>query len=116
MVADWAEQFERRGIRVTVGVSTEEAVAVFRDYGRSGALVYNAVLASGLAWLMWSYVVERLPANVAGLSGLVIPIAGIGFAWMLMGEQPSPLEGFGIALIVAALAIVSLRPGPAKAS
>ncbi len=42
VVADWAEQFERRGIRVTVGVSTEEAVAVFRDYGRSGALVYNA--------------------------------------------------------------------------
>ena len=80
-----------------------------------GALVYNAVLASGLAWLMWSYVVERLPANVAGLSSLVVPIAGIGFAWLLLGEQPSLLEGIGIALIVGALAMVSLRRPPAKA-
>lgn len=74
-----------------------------------GALVYNALLASGLAWLMWSYVVARLPANVAGLSSLVIPIAGIAFAWLLLGERPTLVEGAGIALIGAALALVSLR-------
>ena len=33
-----------------------------------GALFYNGVLSSGLAWLLWSYVVDRLPANIAGLS------------------------------------------------
>lgn len=77
-----------------------------------GALAYNAVLSSGLAWLMWSYVVERLPANIAGLSSLIIPIAGIGFAWLLLGEQPSRIEGAGIALIGAALAIVTLRRAP----
>jgi len=77
-----------------------------------GALAYNAVLSSGLAWLMWSYVVERLPANIAGLSSLVIPIAGIGFAWLLLGEQPSLVEGAGIALIGTALAIVNLRRAP----
>lgn len=42
MVDDWAEQFERRGIRVTVGVQHEEAVAVFRAYGDGDAVVYNA--------------------------------------------------------------------------
>ncbi|RYD16199.1 MAG: DMT family transporter [Lysobacteraceae bacterium] len=75
-----------------------------------GALAYNALLASGLAWLLWSIVVERLPANIAGLSSLVIPVAGIGFAWWLLGERPSALEAIGIALIAAALALVSLRP------
>jgi drug/metabolite transporter (DMT)-like permease len=74
-----------------------------------GALVYNALLASGLAWLLWSYVVARLPANVAGLSSLAIPIAGIAFAWILLGERPSLVEGGGIMLIGAALALVSLR-------
>jgi drug/metabolite transporter (DMT)-like permease len=44
----------------------------------------------------------------------VIPIAGIGFAWALLGERPSLLEGLGIALIGVALAIVSLRRAPAK--
>jgi drug/metabolite transporter (DMT)-like permease len=77
-----------------------------------GALVYNAVLSSGLAWLMWSYVVETLPANVAGLSSLVIPLAGIGFAWLLLGEKPSATEGCGIVLIASALAIVNLRRAP----
>jgi drug/metabolite transporter (DMT)-like permease len=75
-----------------------------------GALAYNALLASGLAWLLWSIVVERLPANIAGLSSLVIPVAGIGFAWWLLGERPSALEAIGIALIAAALALVSWRP------
>ena len=77
-----------------------------------GALAYNAILSSGLAWLMWSYVVERLPANIAGLSSLVIPIAGIGFAWALLGERPSLIESAGIALIATALAIVNLRRAP----
>jgi drug/metabolite transporter (DMT)-like permease len=77
-----------------------------------GALAYNAVLSSGLAWLMWSYVVDRLPANIAGLSSLVIPIAGIGFAWVLLGERPTVPESTGIVLIGVALAIVNLRRSP----
>jgi len=42
VVADWAEQFEARGIRVTIGVRHDEAVAVYRAYGDSDSLVYNA--------------------------------------------------------------------------
>jgi drug/metabolite transporter (DMT)-like permease len=74
-----------------------------------GALAYNAVLASGLAWLMWSYVVARLPANVAGLSSLVIPMLGVLLAWALLGERPSAVEACGIAALGIALAIVSMR-------
>ena len=42
VVDDWAEQFERRGIRVVIGVGFDEAVAVYRAYGASDAVVYNA--------------------------------------------------------------------------
>lgn len=42
MVEDWADQFERRGIRVTSGVGFDDAVAVYRAYGASDAIVYNA--------------------------------------------------------------------------
>jgi len=73
------------------------------------ALVYNAVIASGLAWLLWSWVVERLPANVVGVSSLAVPIAGIALAWALLGEQPSAMEAIGIVLIVVALVVVNLR-------
>jgi tRNA(Arg) A34 adenosine deaminase TadA len=42
VVADWAAQFEARGIAVTTGIRRDEAIAVFRAYGDSDALVYNA--------------------------------------------------------------------------
>jgi drug/metabolite transporter (DMT)-like permease len=80
------------------------------------ALVYNGVLSSGIAWLLWSYVVEKLPANVAGLSSLAVPIVGIGFAWALLNEVPSASESVGIVAICVALAVVNVhRPAPAKA-
>ncbi|MGP3960294.1 hypothetical protein ACTWPT_30225 [Nonomuraea sp. 3N208] len=44
--ADWAEQFEARGIQVTRDVLRDEALAVFRDYRKAvdagGVTVYNA--------------------------------------------------------------------------
>jgi drug/metabolite transporter (DMT)-like permease len=101
---------------IVVALATHEKPIEWTNF-LIGALVYNAVLASGVAWLLWSWVVEQLPANVVSLSSLVVPIAGIAFAWAILGEQPTPSESFGIALIVCALLIVNLRrmPQPAKA-
>ena len=79
------------------------------------ALAYNGVLSSGIAWLLWSYVVEKLPANVAGLSSLAVPIVGIGFAWAILHEVPSAWESAGIVAICVALAIVNVhRAAPVK--
>lgn len=79
------------------------------------ALLYNGVLSSGIAWLLWSYVVEKLPANVAGLSSLAVPIVGIGFAWAILGEVPSASESIGIVAICVALGVVNMhRPAAAK--
>lgn len=80
-----------------------------------GAIAYNGLLSSGLAWLLWSLIVNRLPAHVAGVSSLAIPVMGVGFAWILLGEQPSVSEGIGVALIVAALVAVN-RPRRATAT
>lgn len=45
--ADWAEQFEARGIEVVGDVLRDEALAVFRSYRKAvdeadGVVVYNA--------------------------------------------------------------------------
>ena len=42
MVRDWAAQFEQRGIRVSIGVGYDDALAVYRAYGASDSVVYNA--------------------------------------------------------------------------
>ena len=74
-----------------------------------GALVYNGVLSSGLAWALWLFIVQRLPANVAGLASLITPLVGVLCAWLLLHEQPDPAETAGIAVIGIALFGV-LRP------
>ena len=41
VTADWIAELERRGITVTTGVRRDEALALFRDFGASDAVVYN---------------------------------------------------------------------------
>ncbi|MCP1728261.1 drug/metabolite transporter (DMT)-like permease [Natronospira proteinivora] len=74
-----------------------------------GALLFNILPANALAWLFWLYIVSRLPAGVTGLSALVIPVIGSTAAWLQLGERPSGLEGTGMALILLALTVLSLR-------
>ncbi|HHW62992.1 MAG TPA: EamA family transporter, partial [Rhodocyclaceae bacterium] len=73
-----------------------------------GALVFNAVFATGLAWLLWLYVLQKLPTGIAGLSALGTPLVGALAGWIELGERPNAAEFTGMALIVGALAMISL--------
>ena len=73
-----------------------------------GALVFNAVFATGLAWLLWLYILQRLSTGMAGLSALGIPMIGALAGWIELGERPNAAEFAGMALIVGALAMISL--------
>ena len=90
---------------VAVALVVDER-AVEWSPGFIAALAYNGVLASGVAWLLWTTIVDRLPAAAAGLSSLVVPILGVLVAWGLLGEMPSPAEWAGIALMAGALGVV----------
>lgn len=73
------------------------------------ALLYNGLLSSGVCWVLWALVVQRLSANVAGLTSLAVPVAGVLFAWGLLHEQPSFPEWTGIVLIGIALLALQFR-------
>ncbi|WP_174524564.1 DMT family transporter [Thauera butanivorans] len=73
-----------------------------------GALAFNAVLATGLAWLLWLYILQHLSAGMAGLSALGIPMVGVLAGWIELGERPSAAEFAGMLLIGGALALTSL--------
>lgn len=72
----------------------------------AGAMTYNVILTSAVAVLMWFYVLKILPAGIAGLGSLATPVLGLFFAYTLLGERLSLWEGWGGALIVAALSIL----------
>lgn len=82
-----------------------------------GALAYSSVLATGIAWFLWLYILDRMSAAGAGLSTLLVPVIGSAASWAQLGERPDPLSGLGMLVILAALAGLSVialrrsRPG-----
>jgi len=75
----------------------------------AGAMAYNVLLTSAVAVLLWFYVLKVLPAGIAGLASLATPVLGLLFAYALLGERFSPVEAWGGALIVAALALLAFQ-------
>ena len=73
------------------------------------ALAYNVVLGNALAWLLWMFALRKLSAGAAGLGTLATPVIGVAAAWLQLGERPTAGEAAGMALIIAALAIVTAR-------
>jgi len=71
------------------------------------ALAYNVIPASAVAWLLWLYVLYRLPAGPAGIRTLAIPVVGAASAWIQLGERPGAMEGTGLGLILLALAVLT---------
>ena len=68
-----------------------------------GALAFNALLATGLAWVLWLYILQNLPASLAGLSSLGTPAIGVLAGWIELGETPSHSEFAGMLLIAIGL-------------
>ncbi|MEJ2167518.1 MAG: DMT family transporter [Desulfobacterales bacterium] len=73
-----------------------------------GALIYNAIPGNAIAWLLWLYILHQLPAGLAGLGTLFIPVIGVLAGWAQLGEKPGLWEAAGMGLIVVALGLISL--------
>jgi len=71
-------------------------------------LVYNVVLASALALLLWFYSLRHLSAGTAGLGRLLAPVIGVAAAWIQLGERPDRYELAGMALIMAGVAALAV--------
>lgn len=72
------------------------------------ATLFNVILANGLGWWLWLYALRRLPAGVASMNSLLIPVIAVLAAWIQIGEVPSLYEGIGMLLVACALVTISL--------
>lgn len=66
-------------------------------------LAYAVLLASGLAWWLWTVVLRHYSATVASVSSLAVPVTGVLLAWLILGENPSGWKWLGIGLILLGL-------------
>ena len=72
------------------------------------SVLFNVVLANGLGWLLWLYALRGLPAGVASMNSLLIPIIAVSSAALQLGELPSLAEAAGMLLIGGALLLLTV--------
>jgi len=73
-----------------------------------GAVLFNVILSGALAWLLWLYALQRLPAGVASMASMLAPVIGVIAAWIQLNEVPNTFELIGMLLIALALVQISV--------
>jgi drug/metabolite transporter (DMT)-like permease len=71
------------------------------------ALVYNIFITSVVAFLLWFYIMEKLPAGIATMGTLVTPVIAVVSAAVQLGEIPTLYENVGIILILSGIGLLS---------
>lgn len=86
------------GWQIAVGISPVVVVALLFetvDWGRITGegwfcLVYTGAVAQVLAYLAWFSALKRLPAGVAAIGSLMVPVIGVVSSGLLLGEALGP--------------------------
>jgi drug/metabolite transporter (DMT)-like permease len=79
-------------------------------------VLYSAIGSLLLAYAGWSYVVRRLGAARAGVTMHLMPAMGVALAVIFLGEYPRWFHFAGVALILAGVALSSLRASSASST
>jgi drug/metabolite transporter (DMT)-like permease len=74
---------------------------------------YLVLVSLVLCYYAWFKIVTLLPANVAALSSLLVPVVGVIGGVVLLGEPLGWRELAAMVMIVGAIALILLRPQPA---
>ena len=74
------------------------------------ALIFVLVGAMIFAHLLWFSIVRLLPASVAAISTLAIPVVGVIVGALWLGERVGPGELIALALVISGLFVVLVLP------
>jgi len=70
-------------------------------------LLFSSVVATAMGWWLWTYVLAKMPAGMAGLNALGIPVVSVIASAIQLGERPPAPELAGMLMIGAALGLLA---------
>jgi O-acetylserine/cysteine efflux transporter len=80
------------------------------------AVAYLGLVATLVAYALWSYLLRLHPAAVVAPFSLLVPFVAAGAAALALGERFGPRRLLGMALVLAGIAIIAWpRPAPSGA-
>ena len=78
------------------------------------AIAYLGVVPAALGYVLWAWILARVPAATAGSFLYLVPAAAALVAWAWLGEAPTPLAVAGGVLVIGGVILVN-RWGRARA-
>ncbi|SEQ25577.1 O-acetylserine/cysteine efflux transporter [Devosia sp. YR412] len=75
-----------------------------------GVVLFNGYAATVIGFGIWSYLLKRYPAGLIAPFSLLVPVAGMGFAYLLVGEVITSIEVVGSLLVFAGLLVNVFGP------
>src|SRR5262249_59111838 len=74
------------------------------------AVLYNGLIGTGFAYILWFAIIARLPTATASLGSLATPVIGVAGSMLMLGERLTIEDIVGFALIFAAAVCVLVQP------
>jgi drug/metabolite transporter (DMT)-like permease len=107
------------GLPIVIGALWMDP-ASFHPYGAwaNFGLAYNVLVCFIFCYWAWFRILEMMPAGIASLSTLMIPVIGVFSGMLVLGEVPHWSDIVALVLVIAALGTVLITPAakPATAS
>lgn len=81
-----------------------------------GALLMLALLATALAYLLRYQIIREVGAVFMSQVAYLVPIFGVLWAWLFLGERPDPAAYLALFLILVGIYVSRLRPKSGKSA
>jgi len=72
-------------------------------------LLFTGVIASAVDFTIWFYLIKKLDINITTFSSLLVPVFGLLFDWLMLGNRPDWGVIIGGVLILAGIYKVSRK-------
>jgi O-acetylserine/cysteine efflux transporter len=74
------------------------------------AIVYLALFATIVGFVLFYWAVRRFGAGIGAMSSYMVPVAALLLAFVFLGERPDPLQLLGGAVILSGVRVATLGP------
>lgn len=72
-------------------------------------ILFTGVVASSVNFTIWFYLLKKLDINTATFSSMLVPVFGLLFDWMILGNSLDPGVIIGSVLIILGIFLVSKK-------
>ncbi|MFI2104581.1 DMT family transporter [Isoptericola sp. NPDC019693] len=99
------------GVELLVAAALVEGAPPALSVTETLAFAYVSLVATALGFVCWFSGFRHLPAGAVGVIGLLNPVTGVALGVALGGEVLTWSQSLGIALVLASVALVTVRRG-----